>query len=383
MKFIKEFFKQIKDMFDGLLNKLSSNPLVKKLIMAVFIFILIFFIIVLTVSCSNRKYSYENFEKKMVSMAKNKYHNSDKLPAEDKGVLEIPLQSFIDDGTIKDTQSIIQNKSVCTGNVKIINNNGYYLYIPFLDCGKDYKTTTIYETITDDNNIVRSGNGLYHINNEYIFKGDKVNNYLSLNNATYRILKINADGSLRIINTGRSEMIPWDDRYNIDRDSNYGINNYVHNSINSRIKDYIEDLYDSVPEEEKAYYATTDICIGKRSIDDNIFNTSIECSQTAKPFPYTLLNANEYYAATLDENCQSVYDDSCANYNYLGEIGTTWTITADKDTSYRVYRLSSSGLYLTNASNNSYFKIVTTINGDLLYSKGDGSQNNPYEIKKY
>lgn len=395
MSFIKEFFIQIKEMIDEFLNKITDNQIVKTLIKVVFLFIIFILIIALFASCSHKRYTYTEFEKEMVKIAKQKYKNID-LPKDDKGFTTISLQSFVDNKYIKNVSSIIQNKSVCTGNVKIINNNGNYLYIPTLDCGADYKTATLYENVVTNDNIKTTGNGLYKVNDEYIFKGDLVNNYISLNGIKYIILRVNSDGTLRVMDTTKREMIRWDDRYNVDKNTNYGINNYVYNGINSRIKDYVESVYNNteiIKKDVKPYFVNTQSCIGKRSLNDNIFDTSIECSEKAEEFPFTLITANEYFQATLDTNCTNIESNSCSNYNYFNNIGSTWTITADKDTTYKAFKLNN-GVYLSNASNTSYVKIVTTLNGELnleqkwdskthKYVTGDGSEKNPYVIRIY
>lgn len=386
MNIIKEFFTQIGEMIDNTLDKLTTNKVIKKLIIAVAILFLFIIFIALLSSCTRKKaYTYTEFEKQMVTMAKKKYEKSDKLPTEDKGVLEVPLQTFVDSGYIKDVQSVIQNKSACTGNVKIINNYGNYLYVPYLDCGKDYKTKTLYDLIVNDENIVTSGNGLYAFDNGYIFKGDKVNNYVKLNGIKYVILRVNSDGTFRVLDTTRRDMVKWDDRYNVDKNANYGINNYVYNNINSRIKDYVEGLYNNteiIKNSMKPYYVSTDVCIGKRSENDNIFDTSIECKEMADKHPFTLITANEFYLATLDSNCTNEKLETCSNYNYLSDIGSTWTITADKDTSYKVWKMNN-GVYLSNGSLNSYVKIVTTFNKDLVIESGDGSSEKPYIIRTF
>ena len=395
MSYIKEFFSQIGSMINDLLNKLTTNEIIKKLIIAVFIFILLIIFIALFASCSKKTLSYHNYEKKMLTLAKQKFaNNKDGLPKNDKDFITLSLQSFIDSKQLKDTQSIIQNHSVCTGYVKIINNNNNYLYIPYLDCGKDYKTPTLYNTLT--NNTTTSGNGLYKINNEYIFKGDVVNNYLTLNGIKYLILRINEDGTIRLLDTTKREMVKWDDRFNVEKNTTYGINDYIHNGINSRIKDYVENIYDNTSvfkNSYKPYFATTNICIGKRSINDDIHDNNIECSNVIGKFPFTLLSVSEYYDITLDNNCNSIDNNSCENYNYLSNIGSTWTITADKDSSFKVYKLNN-GIFLSNASYSSYVRLVTTINGDLVlqrtydsksnkYVSGDGSSDNPYVIETF
>ena len=380
MKYIRDFW-----------DKLMSNPIIRKAFIILGVFFLIVLIIILIASCSNRQkvYKYTELEDKMVELAKKRYSdkNKDSLPKNNGDYIEVSLQSFVEDGTFKDIQSIVQNNSACTGNVKIINNNGYYLYIPYLNCGSDYQSKTIYDAIVTEENIVNSGNGLYETTNEgeYIYKGDNVNNYLSLNGIIYRIIKINEDGYLRIIDMSKRESSKWDDRFNVTRNSNVGINDYIINNINSRIKDSIENTYynDNIYNDAmRSYFVSTPQCVGKRSVNDSIYD-DVECSNQIEAFPFGLLKANEYFKATLDSNCNSYDSESCINYNYLALIGSTWTITADKDTTYKAYKITSNGITLSNTINSTNIKVVTTINPDLLVTGGDGSQANPYTIKTF
>ncbi len=395
MSFIKELFRTLWELVDGVLNKITDNQIIKRLIVVVFFFIIFILLIALFSSCSHKRYSYSSLENQMVKIVKQKYTSN--LPKDDKGFTTVTLQNLVNDGYIKEVSSVIQNNSVCTGYVKIINNNGNYLYIPSLDCGSDYKTATLYDKITTNENIVSSGNGLYKVNDEYIFKGDNVKNHLTLNGIKYLILKVNSDGTIRLLDLTKRDMVYWDNRFNVDKNASYGINNYVYNGINSRLKDYVEGLYNDkevTTNAMKPYFINTPICIGKRSINDDIFDSSIECSERASEFPYTLLSAYEYFQATLDNNCHTIKDNSCSNYNYLNNVGSTWTITADKDSTFKVFKLNNNSMGTTNASNLAYAKIVTTINGDLVleqkkdiktrkYIMGDGSENNPYVIKTY
>ncbi len=374
MKKIKEFF-----------NNLFINPITKMFTIILGVFLLLVIFIIILASCSAKKtITYQSLEKKMVDLARNRYENKD-LPKKDKDILEVSLQSFVDEGKIKDIESIVQNHSVCTGNIKIINNNGNYLYIPYLNCGNDYKTTTIYDILTKEENIVNNGNGLYKINNEYIYKGDNINNYLLLNDILYRIIKINEDGTIKLLESTKKDYTVWDDRYNIEKEYNYGINNYIYNGLNSRIKDTIENDYNDkelYPNEIKAYFINKPICTGKRSINDNIF-TNVECNESIIEYPFSLLTVYDFFNATLDKNCNNIENESCLNYNYLADIGSTWTITADKDSTYKAYRISESGVNLSNTSTNIPYRIVTNINKELVFESGNGSINNPYIIKAY
>jgi len=132
----------------------------------------------------------------------------------------------------------------------------------------------------------------------------------------------------------------------------------------------------------RSYFVNMPLCTGKRSVNDDVLDSSIECLNQSVSHPFGLIYASEFYKASLDNNCSTNQLVSCANYNYLTSIKTTWTLTADKDTTYKAYKLSGE-ISLSNASNLLNFQVVTTLNSDLLVESGDGSIDSPYVIKSY
>ncbi len=363
-------------------NNLMSNPIAKKAFYGMVIFIFIIIFIMMIASCSGGKtYTYLELEEKMVSLAKNKYSDKTLLPQNDGGTLEVNLQTFVDDGSLKNISDIVENNSVCSGKVTIVNNNGTYLYLPYLNCANDYKTKTLYEEITKD--IVTAGNGLYKIQDEYIFKGENVNNYLKLNNITYRIIKINSDGTIKAVDTTRRGTVIWDNHYNVEKDSNDGINEYYYNSVNSRIKDTIEEYYNNeeyFTEEQKAYFKTQNLCIGKRSYNEFDNTGNIECSNKLENQIFGLVQINEYFNASIDTNCTSSDSQSCTNYNYFSTLPSMWSITTDKDTTYKAYKITSDGIYLAKTSSTSNALVTVRLDKDLIITSGTGSENDPYLV---
>lgn len=339
------------------------------------IFIVIFIIKLIT----GNKLSYSDIEKKMIESAKNYYHeNEDSLPNQNGGTTSITVDELVKADVIKPLNQLIKDKNVtCTGKITVSNNNGQYLYSPYLDCGDTYTTKTLASVLIDPNNLVSSGDGLYMLGDSYIYRGEKVNNYLSFAGKTWYILKIYGDGSIRILETTKRNKIVWDNRYNSDSKGNNGINNY---SI-SRIKDSIDEIYNN-PEEfsnkDKAYILNKTLCVGARSESDTINTGSIECSETFESAPLGLLQVNEYMLASIDSKCHSIKDRECTNYNYLAKIPHSfWTITKDSETTHKVYKISSSP-FLTKASNSASILLTTTINGNVVYKSGDGSLEKPY-----
>lgn len=370
------------------LKKYWENPLIKKIIIGTGIFLLIIVFLMLFVACSSKgkKYSYNEIEKILIQKTKAAYAKSNNLPGVNQK-MEVSIEELVNKKLVKTINEYTKDETTsCSAKVTIYNNNGYYLYLPYINCGEKYKTNTLYDTLIKDN-LVESGNGLYKVNDEYIFKGDNVNNYVSLNNVLYRVISIDADGVIRLMeNKKNSEnnMTTWDDRYNTDRQYNSGINNYYANGLNSRIKDKLYSIYnsDTYSDDVKAFFISKESCVGKRSVNE-LENTGIyECAVKSESYPISVISLYEYFRASLDPNCKGIEDSSCTNYNYFANITNGfWTLTADKDTTYKVYKIQSGIVTKTNASNTSYLLIVININGNtILNADGDGSMEKPYVI---
>lgn len=365
-----------------------ENPLFKKIIIGTGIFLLILIFLMMFASCTNKgkTYSYTDIENLMVKTVQTKYKNSSELPS-NGNKLEVNMSKLVEEGLMKNISEYTKDEETsCSGKVTIYNNNDNYLYIPNINCGDKYKTKNLHDTIISDN-LTTTGNGLYQVNNEYVFKGDNINNYISISNVLFRIISINEDGTIRLIeNKKKSDNITvWDDRYNIDKNVNYGINNYYENGLSSRLRDKLESIYesDTYPSELKAYFISRENCIGKRSINENDNSGQIECSKKSEATPISIIALYEYFRASLDPNCTSVESASCSNYNYFNNnLESFWTLTADKDTSYKVYKISSGSVSLTSASSSSNIKIVVNVNGDLPVVSGDGNENSPYTVNK-
>lgn len=360
----------------------------KKLIIGMGIFMLIIIFLMMIASCSNKgkTYSYEEIEKLMVQNTKKSYESNKNLPNTNQK-MEISITELVNKGVIKSISEYTKDETTsCTGKITIFNNNGYYLYVPNIDCGEKYKSVTLYDTLIKDN-LTESGNGLYKVNNEYVFKGDNVNNYVNLGGTLYRVISINDDGTIRIIeNKGNSSNITtWDDRYNADKGGYYGINNYINNGLSSRLRDKIISIYegDTFSDEVKAYFVSRENCIGKRSINELENSGVYECSVKSEAYPISIIALYEYFRASLDTNCTGIENESCTNYNYFNEsLKNFWTITADKDSTFKAFKIFAGSVQLSSVSSSTGLRIVITLNHDILINNGgNGSATNPYVIK--
>ena len=352
-------------------------------------FVILIIFLFLISSCSGGKYTYEKLEDKMLKVAKNYYeHNEKELPSQDKDQKVFTLKKMISDGYIDELEELFDDEDIkCDGSVTVSNNNGYYSYSPYLTCGKDYRTQYLYEKVIEDA-LVENGVGLYETGDEYIMKGEVTNNYVKYKDKLFRIIRINDDNSIRLMEAEGIPSIVWDDRYNEAAKFTNGINEYIlNNQVSSRLKEaldnyYIDSKYANVwTDELKGYIQTQTLCIGKRSKTDTTKDGSTECSVKLENQLLGTLAVYEYLQASLDSSCTDTLDKNCRNYNWLGTISKTiWTVTGEAETSdhaYSIYRKPNS----IGCKTKYYVNAVFNLTDKAVYVSGTGTEEDPYIFK--
>lgn len=359
----------------------------KKTLIIIGIFLISIIIILLGGALLYNKFfykkSYSEVETIMLNAAKDYFtENKEKLPQNINDSITITNDTLVKKGKMNTIKSYTKNNTTCEGEVTVTNINGEYRYTSILDCGKAYRTQTLTDYIKENEKIVTSSNGLYELNNELVYRGDTVNNYLQLSGKIYRIVKIK-DGHPVIILTDNSDSVQWDNRYNIQIDSNSGINEY---DI-SRIRTYLNNLYKSTGEDAllsnkaKLLVTSYELPIGRRINKDTDKTGKLENAVTLTDQYIGLLPVSDFLNASTDENCTSTTSKSCSNYNYLNKYKYTWwTSTAYSKNTYAVYTISNIP-NVTEANNYAHIRPVLYLAEDTIYVKGNGTKNNPYRVK--
>ncbi len=357
-----------------------NNKMVKKMLIYTGIVVLVIVIAIIVVVILTKTVPYPEIERRMQNAAINFYKdNSELLPQTENGEVRIGLNE-LEEKYIKPIQKMVKKGVICNGEVRVIKNGEDYLYIPYLNCGDEYTTIELYKVITSENNIVTSGSGLYKQGDIYSFRGENVNNYVKFAGKVWRIIKIDENNNIKLIETEKRDSLPYDDRYNNDKGYNIGFNDF----LVSRLYESLQKIY-SNPENfnsiERASIVSSPLCIGKRDINETNNDGSVECSAKTDLEPLGLIQINEYINASLDQNCKKIGDASCQNYNYLHAYDKAWwTLTTDKSNSYGVYRIDTRGAEVVNASAYAAPRITLLINSNIIYKSGDGTQANPYVI---
>lgn len=335
------------------------------------LFIIILFIIK---GCSGKKTSYALYEDKMVESTKKYLTNKSLLPKNSGGKVVVNLSDLVKYKYIKSANDSVKDNN-CDGSVTVFNNGGQYLYIPNLKCDK-YKTAYLIDKLKEQ--IVTKESGLYQVSDGYVYKGAKVNNYVSFFDKEYRIVSIDNNGILKLVKSNsEKDKVKWDFKFNVDVDRAYGKNDYS----DSNILDVLSNVYAQVSDKQKAHLVAYDVCYGNRSLQYLNIDKVNECSLKLENQYVSLLNTYDFAMASYDKDCTTIGGGACRNYNYLFDtLNSTWLMNGDADTSFKVYYYSAGNIISTRANNNIKYNIVIYINGLELVKKGDGSKKDPFVI---
>ncbi len=364
-------------------NKTTGKSSYIYILIGFLILVIIIITLVVIVNKKEKKASgYSDVETKLVNAAKKYYQKyPEQLQQNEENVISIEAEKLIQNSYLKPFSEMVDKNVECTGYVKIYKNEESYSYFPYLNCGNAYKSKKLNEKIIEEN-LVGTESGLYKENNEYIFKGEYVNNYVKFNNEIWRILKINDDGSIKMILINKKpEKMVWDDRYNVERSGNTGKNDFsISRILEDLNKAYKEHTY--INKENTEFLVKKDWCIGKIPEEGIEISNLNLCTETYKNLYIGLINVEEVLKPSLEENCKKVFDGACRNYNYLSTVNIGWTINAGSNKTYTVYNANQASVTVKNASTSSVIRPVININPDTLYKDGDGTETKPYIVQK-
>ncbi len=376
------------------INKTSntSNANIRKKLMRVMLIIIgilvVILIIILIMGIFNgRSKSYEEIESIMKEAATDYYEVQSGLLPEDEGETVTVNADALANGDYMKPLSELRKGEECSGRVEVRRVDGKLIYTPYLDCGENYTSKELYKAILEQG-IVSSGEGLYDLNGEKVYRGEDVNNYVKLDHNIFRIVKVTAENKVLLIlnETNSNISSDFDDRYNSDRNFNSGFNDYRV----SRINEYLDSLYNNTIEDitflsngDKEKLVGFNLCLGKRNEGETNNSNAVECSDVLENQMIGLLTTSDYMNASLDTNCRATTDKSCQNYNYLKLKNIDWwLITANAANSYEAYAVRSNGtidLFTTSATKK--IRPTIMINNNIMIKSGDGSISNPFVLK--
>jgi len=367
----------------------AKKTMMRFMFIVIAVVILLAIVLLLASVFMKHKYTYDDLEEVLRTAAVAYFKdNKDQLPQAEGGVVEIEAANLINGEYMKPFTEYAGDETNCNGTVRVEKTAASYLYTPYLTCGEDYVTTELASIITSGENLTSSGYGLYSLNGAYVFRGEKVNNYLEMDERMWRIFKVDRNNQIYLVSQDEVGMTTdWDDRYNEDASYAAGINNYG----SSRIREYLEQVYTNpdkdnretlLSKSEKSKIVSFNLCTGKRTTTEEGNNNSIECKETTRNQQVGLLTLSDYMAASIDPNCKNSTSNSCANYNYLVTGYEWWLATANKSSNFEAFQVKTNGAVKSeNTSTYAIARAVIVLNKNVLYKSGKGTLKNPYKIK--
>lgn len=348
--------------------------------------ILIIIFLLVVQSCGGKTISYSEYESKMITAAEKYIGKIDNILTAEGELIEVNLSKLVEDGYIKSTEKLL-NDSSCDGQVLIRRNGisvestkgGYVSYIPTLNCS-EYSTEKIVDKLKEQ--LVTQDEGLYLVNDNYVFKGKKIKNYIEFFGTKYVVLEIDENNILKLLKTTPEQnKIPWDNKFNSS------VNKYVGKNIykDSLILEYLmSDYMNSKKFTSKArqFMIAKDVCVGSRnSIDFSLVNDN-DCSVILENQFVSLLNVGDFAKASLDSDCTNLNTLSCSNYNYLNQIvSSTWTLNSANDNNYEVFYMIQGLMRAQDANKYENYHMVIYVDGNQSYTSGSGTSADPYIYK--
>lgn len=344
--------------------------------------IIIIILLVAISSCSSGKTasSYDKIESNMVSAAKKYYDKKpDNLPKTENGTVKLTISSMVESELLDEVKDPKDKSKTCSGYVEVTKVGEDYSYTPFLTCEGNYEPEYLIDKLKNTS-LDEYGNGLYEQNGEFVFKGEDVKNYVTFNNQTWKIIKIDASGNIKLVLSKYLEdTYSWDDSYNPETESNDGVtNDYLHSDIRKTLDNYYETNFDK---DSKAKIVSINLCLGTYLLSDE-FSVDKECSVIKENEKVVLLNATDYKNASLDTACSYVNSKECQNRNYLANSNSinTWLSNPSSEKSNKVLYVSRT-ISQSNASNEKRINPVIYITSKSITSDGNGTLDKPYIIK--
>lgn len=331
--------------------------------------------------------SYEKMEGELKEAAIKYYKvQTSLLPTEEGGTDEVDASVLASSEYMKPL-SKLNKKTSCTGKVVVQKVKDNYVYTPYLECGDAYVTKELYKAVLEQG-VTTTGNGLYEANGEYVYRGEFVNNYLQLDQALYRIVKVKSDHKIQLIleDVDTTVNYAWDNRYNNENKYTSGLNDYHV----SRMHDFL-DVYYKKGYKEKTILSDNDrdkligfdLCIGARSAEETNNSGAVECAAVMNDQMIGLLTVNDFINASVDSTCQKALDKSCQNYNYLFKEKTTWWLQTPSPTNNSdLYYVTKSGyIKVGRASSSMNIRPVIMLNSNVMIKNGKGTLAEPYVLK--
>lgn len=229
--------------------------------------------------------------------------------------------------------------------------------------------------------IVTSGDGLYvdpYVDKKYIYVGSNPKNFIRYSNKLWRIVSIEQDGSLKLIDYTANIDKSWDAGGKDNWDSST-LKSYLNN-------DYLSTIADSskmVSGKWQATYVYPAMSTGHLSIPELVTQDNDQDATAGIFSQVGILSISDYMKATTVQNCKNnmLTATGCTSWlsSYKG-----WTLNIDAGvTNVNNAYFFDNGDKLSEAVTSTSKKVypVIVLNRTAVIDKGTGTSSDPYTLK--
>ena len=240
------------------------------------------------------------------------------------------------------------------------------------------------DTILDNTDIVTSGDGLYEDEYEdgrYFYKGGNPNNYVTFNNeqAGWRIISIEPDGTIKIMKDASIGDIAWDTSNSNNWARPASLNTYLN-----------ETYYKSLTSTAQSQIVAKDFSIGAVKFDNNDLADQINDENGTKwNGKVALATVSEYIRSNSNKSsCGSFSlnndnNSSCRNTNWMDTTSVYYWLTLSPNAGQSDFLLivRSSGFVEGGLAEGLGFEVrpALYLSSEVKLS-GTGTQSDPYEL---
>ena len=244
--------------------------------------------------------------------------------------------------------------------------------------------------------VVTTGSGLYadeYEEGRYIYRGNYVDNYIIFNNEEWRILSIEKDGTMKIINLTETGETQYDTTRWLSRKNNW---------LNSNVNTYLNGTYyNNLSTTAKNLIVAGNFNVGAISskTETNLQSAVQSEKSTTWNGKVAILTVTELLRTNTDSICtnfpnnESYYDTNCSDTTWLSVVNprTGWTISGvgwlltpytNEENYIWTYQSTDNGLYVEDLNDSHYYTSfpVLHIKSGLQLS-GYGSKTHPFVIE--
>lgn len=206
----------------------------------------------------------------------------------------------------------------------------------------------IAQTIKENSGIAYENDGLYMNGSEFVFRGGVTNNYLSYSDRLWRIIKINQDGTVKLVLNEDASAEIYSLTSNEYQSSN--IYNYLNNDFLASLKDvdkYVSDMT---------------VC------SDTVSELSkIGCETKLENQKVGLIDINDFTSSIVNDKTYFNTESAIWLINPSSE-GQMWVVYNNKLTKDVI-------------SERYGVRPVVTLKNDVKIKSGEGTSSNPYILE--